>query len=406
MIYLTVGKLEIDWGQNNMFYDHSALFRKADLQPIPYRYVEDDGSPIVEMKEGYSSELGTVLKRLPLLGYTSKGARLAFDAALADQDLKASPLTFEALAAALATVDVMAVKPDYGDDYGPGQFFSQEIFDRLELGRYVKDERSARYDLGLAMENLQPYWLLLLLGANPANLTVPVNWGFADVAENWTGRDVFVHDLEPASRFLIVTEGSLDAKLLEKAFQLLRPEIADFFSFIDMEEGYPFPGAGNLRKFSQGLVSIRIQNQVVVLYDNDAEGVARHADTAKLRLPPNMRVMRLPALTTLERFATVGPNGDSIDDINKRAAALECYLDLSWRAPGDPCVRWTSYNHALGVYQGELIHKDVYARRFMELRVRENGYDFSKIEVVLDSIVGECTSIAANRNDTADHLVN
>ena len=41
----------------------------------------------------------------------------------------------------------------------------------------------------------------------------------------------------------------------------------------------------------------------------------------------------------------------------------------------------------------------------MELRVREIGYDFSKIEVVLDSIIGECTSIAASRIDAAHHLV-
>ena len=64
IIYLSMGNLDIDWGKNNSFTDHSAVFRRSDLRPIPYHYVNDDGSPVVEMKEGYSSPLSTVLKRL------------------------------------------------------------------------------------------------------------------------------------------------------------------------------------------------------------------------------------------------------------------------------------------------------------------------------------------------------
>ena len=40
-----------------------------------------------------------------------------------------------------------------------------------------------------------------------------------------------------------------------------------------MEEGYPFSGAGNLCEFVQGLISITVQNNVIVVFDNDAEGV-------------------------------------------------------------------------------------------------------------------------------------
>ena len=40
-----------------------------------------------------------------------------------------------------------------------------------------------------------------------------------------------------------------------------------------MEEGYPFSGTGNVFRFVQGLISIAVQNQMLVLFDNDAEGL-------------------------------------------------------------------------------------------------------------------------------------
>ena len=54
----------------------------------------------------------------------------------------------------------------------------------------------------------------------------------------------------------MITEGSSDAKIIQNALQLFRPHIADFFRFVDMEDGYPFSGIGNLHKFTQGLPSV------------------------------------------------------------------------------------------------------------------------------------------------------
>ena len=181
------------------------------------------------------------------------------------------------------------------------------------------------------MERFHPWSTLRLLADNPTNLELPVTWDFGDaVAEGWVDRDKIVRDLSPDLRFLIVTEGSSDAKILAHALRMLRPEIADFFSFVDMQEGYPFSGTGNLHRFCQGLMSIGILNRVLIIYDNDAEESARYVSTRRLRMPPNMRVMKLPDLPAFECFETIGPSGVSMDDINGRAAAIECYLDLSW----------------------------------------------------------------------------
>ena len=42
MIRLSVGRLEIDWGKNFQFADHSQLFQPTDLAQVPYYYVDYD----------------------------------------------------------------------------------------------------------------------------------------------------------------------------------------------------------------------------------------------------------------------------------------------------------------------------------------------------------------------------
>jgi hypothetical protein len=44
------------------------------------------------------------------------------------------------------------------------------------------------------------------------------------------------------AEILIVTEGSSDTNILKKGLDMLYPDIADFFCFVDMKENYPFAG--------------------------------------------------------------------------------------------------------------------------------------------------------------------
>ncbi len=163
-----------------------------------------------------------------------------------------------------------------------------------------------------------------------------------------------------------------------------------------MKHGYPFSGTGNLYRFTQGLVSIGVLNNTIIVYDNDAEGIAKLEKTKALSLPFNLRVMQLPPLEEFSEFKTEGPTGISSEDINGRAAAIECYLDLNRKKLPEPIIRWTSYNHEAGVYQGELDKKTAYMKDFLSLRNNEN-YDAEKLEKVLDAIMKECVSIAERK---------
>ena len=240
------------------------------------------------------------------------------------------------------------------------------------------------------MEQMSACTILQLVALNPSAQGGAVTWQFADIeSEGWARRDQFVRPIDPKNRFLIVTEGRSDANAIRHALRLLKPHIDDFFDFVDMNEGYPFTGTGNLYNFTKGLISISVQNNVVILYDNDAEGVFSFNRTAKLNVPNNMRVLKLPDLPEFRNFCTVGPSGEHRADINGCAAAIECYLDVGPTAS----VRWSNFHRELGVYHGALVGKGDVAKAFLAQSSVTESYDFSKITAVFNLIISECTAM-------------
>ncbi|MBM3563942.1 MAG: hypothetical protein FJX48_12555 [Alphaproteobacteria bacterium] len=395
MIVLAVGRLEIDWGKNSGFTDHSALFQQTDLAQVPYYYV-DEANPenengsfnlVAEYKDGMSKRLADVIDRINLLGHTPAYARREFDYLSQLNGFETKTFSFDDLAHALASVDVQAVSADYGEgDEDFGKFFHRYMLERLGVAL----DPVSSWSVSEGMENLSAYTVLQLLARNPLAASLPVTWQFADVEHGgWAHRSDFLKRLEQSNRFLIVTEGSSDAGIIKHAFRILKPHIADFFDFVDMAEGYPFSGTGNLFNFTKGLISISVQNNVVVIYDNDAEGVYNFDRTSGLNIPDNMRILKLPDLPEFTEFETVGTSGHHRANINRRAAAIECYLDTG----RSPIVRWKNFHKDLGVYHGELIDKTDAMNRFYSVTDAQQDYDFSKIVAVLEMIVSECVAM-------------
>lgn len=409
MIHLAVGRLEVDWGKNSIFSDHGALFQPTDLKPVPSYYVNDnwpDGEPIVEMNEGFGKPLGQIVDRLELLGFTMRAVEQQYAELHRIHDLTEPPIPFDEFSTALAKVDVRTISGNYGEDYGPGEFVRQEILDRLALNSEAHhyrpgDLRPDHWEVSLLLENFDANAALRLLAQNPENLALDVSWDFTPLVESgWATRPEFQAGASPDQRFLVVTEGSSDAKIIQHALRLYRPHISDFFRFVDIEDGYPFTGTGNLYRFTQGLVSIGIQNNTIVLYDNDAEGMTQLTRTRDLCLPGNLRAICLPASTALSDVAAVGPEGVARADINGRAASIECYLDFNRRGLPEPRVRWTTYNSDSDQYHGVLEQKGRYMKEFLHLRGVDSAYDSRKIEAVLSALVAECVSIAEAKQMT------
>jgi len=172
-----------------------------------------------------------------------------------------------------------------------------------------------------------------------------------------------------------------------------------------VSESHPFSGTGNLVKFAEGLAKIDVQNQVVFIFDNDAEGFDAHRRLSALSLPDNMRGIMLPELEVFRAFPAQGPEGLRNSNINRRAAAIECYLDLEVGRHPPAKVRWSNYKKDLGVYQGALEYKESYIKEFLQQTsdtLADGSYDVRKIEAILDLLVSECTAVAVDSWNPAD----
>lgn len=399
-IRLAVGNLEVDWGKNLNFRDHCPLFQTSDFSEGEYFYIDGRGQRVSETRPVLRKPLRYVLPRLELLGYTLPSVAEEYEELRKEYERLEEPfhkvpeVSANTVIAALNGVDLNALPSEYSSDYFFGEFFREEILARVDFKQFLRSRAEESF-FSEIMENFHPWAVLRMLGEKPANLDLSVTWYFADVVEEgWVDSRQFVPELPRRRSFLLVTEGSTDAKVLRKAFDLLRPEIADFFYFVDMEEGYPFTGTGNLANFCKGLVSIGILNNTLIIFDNDAEGHYKANQLLSLKRPPNMRVMRLPDLPEFESFETLGPNGTSHENINGRAASIETYLDLRWKNSSTATVRWSAYNEKTNCYQGVFIDKEKYLRSFLDLRTMEPRYDFRKVQAILDEIICHCTCIA------------
>ena len=393
-IELTLGDLSIDWGKNDAYCDHGILFETGDLCLLPYNYVDDDGADITVSAEAVCRPLAQVADRLELLGLTSRSAKQQLLSVYDDGDMPA-PFSSLQVAEALRAIDLRTLPNRTDISMQFHARLSNAVFKELAGPNSGANERVAKWQIADLLSHVEPYVLLRLLADNPENLDEKVCWRFADVVEGgWVDRKVIVDSLGLSRRFLVVTEGNSDSLIIERSLRWLKPNVAGFFSFIDMKEGYPFTGTGNMYRFCQGLKKIDIKSQIVIVYDNDAAGIAQYNKTLHLDLPSNFGVLRLPDHPSFRAFDTIGPNGEIQADINGRAASIECYLDLTWGAKAQPAVRWGGYVHEVDMYQGELIGKQRYAKRFLKLRHKPRGYDLSKLEIIAAKLIETAISVA------------
>lgn len=393
MVTLRLGRLEVDWGKNEFFRNHSPLFDKADLGDAEYFYAHDE----VVVQPAYVRKLSRIIPRLELLGFSLDGCRTAYAEALrhVPHYYPKVDIDFDTFRQALCAVDLDRVRNDeYDGDFDLGEFakyvLSDPEFSRVSAalsGGVTRDD-------GAFFENLDPYLILRLLGENAANLERDLVWGVHDVIEGgWVENDEVFESLADERKFLIVTEGSTDSNILKTALPLVAPDVADFFNFVDMKDNYPFAGTGNLVNFCKGLAAINAQNKIVVILDNDTAGQEALQGLQSLKLPRNMRTVSLPYLDAFSRFPTLGPSGEAVEDVNGRAVAIECFLDLAF-GPREPrAVRWTAFNPRRQAYQGELVAKERYVAAFFQ-DVTKADYDLSKLRFLWEHILIACAAEA------------
>ena len=392
ILNFSLGNLELDWGRASSIENHSVLFLRDDIKPVPYYYPDE----LIVEKPAFVRTLRLIVRRLDLLGYTIDECRQRYEAAasMTPTHYPAPVLSFDQFADALSRVDVEAFirsEPDDYEDYEPGEFVTSQIFGDAEFSKINKRFESMIRDDGILFENLEPHLILRLLAENSQNLDREVVWRFADfVNAGWYSQEDVYYGIHQRDRCLLVTEGSSDGSILRRALPIVASDVEDFFEFVDMSENYPFTGTGNLVKFCQGLARIKIQNRILVVVDNDTAGQEARCRILELDLPPRMRIAVLPDLEECRRVKTLGPTGEHYENINGRALSIEWFLNTSIDDHPEPTVRWTSYSERQGAYQGELVNKTAYTRNFFATAHNTERYDWSKLKLLWDHLIGAC----------------
>ena len=389
MITLGVGKLEINWGKNDFYENFRDLFQPNDWKDIKYYYADN----VVEIKKGYSRELALVKPRLDLLGYTLENIKTIYESAYTEYcdvmgEYADSVLTFEEYFNVFSKINLSKVNTlTEDDDWDFGEYVTKCIFEDKEIQRLLKKYSLGRKS-GEFYENLPPRLLVRVLCENPTAKDLPLQWYMADHVENgWSKEEDLSPKLEDKDKILIVTEGKSDTFILQTSINKLFPAISDFFYFIDMEENYPFTGTGNLYNFASGLTKIKIQNKTIIVFDNDEAGIFSYKKCQeKLDVITNLKFYHLPDMDEFKNFLTVGPTGDSYQDINGKAVSIECFLDLDFNSPKAPTVRWTIYNEKSNKYQGALISKDEYTRTFKK-HLEDEHYRKDKLYFLIKDLI-------------------
>lgn len=422
-INLTVGGISLSYSKNHMGIDFGHLFQDSDrtrrrMEEIDYDHYAENPEEIADLEiseMAFARTLGRLVPRLELLNHTLDTARAEYEAVLAEALEMASDtdpseeecfLTFEEFCALACRYPLGVLKDAYIEFETPdrekaaqGRFAQDaEEFARLPGDRFNNLYYSEKSYLSSSLCILSAESMLRVFALNPANCDIEVVWEFGPLASNgWASIEDFQPGARRIQKVLVATEGASDARIIKRALETLRPDVADFFNFVDVDERHHFWGTSNLVKFAEGLLRIDIQNKVLFIFDNDAEGVDAYRKLATLGLPANMRSMLLPELEEFRSFAARGPEGISKADINGRAAAIECYLDLHLPNYGPPQVLWSNYKKDVDAWHGALEFKESYQRHFYSQSgeaLRDGPYNSTKLQILLDTLIMEAGKVS------------
>ncbi len=204
------------------------------------------------------------------------------------------------------------------------------------------------------------------------------------------------YEYKMGEKLIILTEGSTDSNILRKSMQLLFPRIAPYFSFMDFGIANVQGSAGSLTNTVKSFIGAGIRNRIIAIYDNDTGGYSAILPLKKINLPPNVTVMNYPDIDLAKQYPTIGPSGLDTQDINKRAVSIELFfgMDVLVKDGSFIPVQWKGYDEGIGAYQGVIQEKDLLTKKFfhkLDLCLAEpeklDNYDWKDMRYLLETII-------------------
>lgn len=200
---------------------------------------------------------------------------------------------------------------------------------------------------------------------------------------------------------IIIVEGVNDYRVLSQSLKAIYPELVDNITFLDIDSYKVESNAGAVVKMIKSFAGAGIQNRILAVLDNDtgAQSALRSIESKSIKLPSNLGITQYPNIKLCESYPTIGPQGETIMDINGLAGSIEMYLGKEVLTKDGELerVKWTSYMPDVQKYQGELINKNDVNKRFNDLmRNITSGKctnDFSDLKTLWDHVIQQLGSI-------------
>lgn len=400
LITFGIGKMELDWSKSYQLSDFSKLFKESDRRDLLCYYYDDQDEEVrTDHSQGYTKKLSQIKRRLDLLGYTLSSIKIMYEDMILHNNYYVSSnsynLSFEDIYSIFYNLDIskIVVIKDPFYDFGTfefGEFVKFLFTENKALIDPVREKLGIEktvipYDLLWfieTLENLDPLVLLRILVENPKNEDLEIYW----ICPELITIDDLSFEVPDSDKIMIVTEGTTDLGIIKRTIDILYNDISDLFMFIDMEDNYPFTGNGSLKNFCIGLNRIKIQNNVIAIFDNDAAGCGSYNALKNTLNTSNLLILKLPDYKDFDSMETIGPQGSSKENINGLAVAIECFLDFnSVNIPAT--IRWKSYDDKQKIYQGALESKDSYTKAFYANNLNDGSYDTSKLKYLIDFIL-------------------
>jgi hypothetical protein len=410
---LLLGERTILWGKNDIpsrlmtIFQEEDKYMKADWaqkidrinsipesQEIPPELQDftawGDGDEDIADRFGYRNTVDTVLTRLKIMGFTPEVSRRSMT------EIRRAHLKDDG-----QPEDILLVSPARGLPAEPRQMSCEQVID-TGLAAHMKscDRYGPRSDnldpiemncldelesyLEYDTDDLRLFLAALLHGQEPQTLVTMdladlLAAGYCSSYEELSAQAVRELNVMTASTgpIIVITEGKFDAQVIPRALRLVRPEIAGYFKFWDLETTKAAGGTDQVVKNMRSFAAAGVMNRVIGILDNDTAGRQAENQLASASLPGHYAVCRLPDLEYAQSYPTLGPSGASTDNVTGRACSVEFYFgqDCLLGLDGKPVpVRWKTHIHAMNDYQGELANKPYVQERIQEmLREAEEG---------------------------------
>lgn len=192
------------------------------------------------------------------------------------------------------------------------------------------------------------------------DITDLVNAGYYKKTDNvcHLALEELIGDYATSSKIIVLTEGSTDTEFLKQSLKILHPHLYDYYTFMDF--GFKSPGGvGPLVNAVKSFSGAGIENRVIALFDNDTAAYSAIYSLKDIEIPKNIVITHYPDTVLATTYPALGPNGQTIQNINRLACSIELYLGVDTLTKEGQLIpiQWKGYDERIKQYQGEIMHK-------------------------------------------------